>query len=457
MLPNVAMAGGGGEAHSHMMQVMLGLACLLLMARVGALVERLNQPAVLGELCMGMLLGTLAFVPGALGDFVAMLKTDHTVLFVIEFGVILLLFKSGLEEDLHHMLQVGIPALKVATVGVLLPLIGGGLASWALMPDQPFMVHLFIGATLAATSVGITVAVFDAFEFKSKETKIVLGAAVFDDIMALVILGVASAMAQGGDVTLLDVLWMFLRALLFLGFSIGLGMITAPWISAFLSRIHAGAGMKMAMALLFCVVYSVLAVKLAGLAAIVGAFAAGLVLDAVHFKRFKRPVIVEKIASWVERLDDDQADLRADMLKALKKSDEKHVEDLIEGLSKFFVPLFFVVTGMQVDMRVFGDVQVLLISAALVVVAFFGKYLAGFVAGEGLNKKLIGYGMVPRGEVGLIAANIGAQTGVLDAKSFAIAVVVVIVSTLMAPPFISAQIRKMKAAAVTVTQARAAE
>ncbi|MEZ4087431.1 MAG: cation:proton antiporter [Candidatus Gracilibacteria bacterium] len=443
-LTSVSAMASGGEEHGHeehALQVFVFVIALLFAARLGGrLANRIKQPAVLGELLAGVAVGALGLLQGSFGNFVATTKSDPILHWVAMVGVILLLFKSGLEENIHEMKEVGGRATLVAVVGVVLPVAGGIAFTYFLLPGHSMLVYVFFGATLAATSVGITAAVFDNFKFKSTETRIVLGAAVVDDIIGLVILGVLSAVAQGGEVSGSFIAIAVVKAVGFLGISILLGRLLAPSISKGFSRLHSGPEMKMALALVFCGIYAYGAKVLAGLEPIVGAFAAGLVLDAVHFEKFEEPEIAKKLKVWAGLVEGKRVQKELEL--EAEHAREGHVEDLIEGMTKFFVPIFFIVTGMAVDLRVFKDPQVLLMAGGLTIVAFVGKYACGFAAGKGTNKSLVGFGMVPRGEVGLIFANLGKSYGVLDEKSFAIAVVVVIATTFVAPPLIAKAIRK---------------
>lgn len=446
LCPSVALASEGGEhGHGNVMKAILGLTIMFLVSQVGALVKRFNQPAVLGQLILGVAFGALSLVKTmGVGDYIVFLRSSETVLVFAEFGVLLLLFKAGLEENLQEMKKVGLRAFAVAIIGVVLPAVGGAASSYFLLPEESMLTHVFIGCTFVATSVGITAAVFQDLQYSSKETRIVLGAAVFDDVMGLIVLGVLAAVISGGPVTVGVVAVMVGKSLGFLVASILFGFIAAPALGRALSRLHAGDGMKMALALVFCVSYAWIA-TLVGLAGIVGAFAAGLVLDAVHFKHFRAPVMVEMLRGWANALDNNQQEVRDEMLARASKEEHAHVEELIEGPARFLVPIFFVLTGMQVDIMVFADLNVVGIALVLSVIAFIGKYAAGFVAGPGTNKHLIGVGMVPRGEVGLIFANIGKQMGVLNDATFAIAVVVVIITTLVAPMILGPMIKKEKA------------
>ncbi|MCI0479636.1 cation:proton antiporter [Candidatus Uhrbacteria bacterium] len=440
--PSFALASGtaAGEGHADTFPlVFLFLVGMLLFARIGALVERWRQPAVLGELLMGVLLGTLAFAPGL--HWIGPLKEDAFIKGIAEIGVILLLFRTGLESNVREMMKVGVKAFIVACVGVALPFIGGYFLSKLLLPGHSFETYLFIGATLTATSVGITARVFkDLDVLKSIEAKIVLGAAVIDDVLGLLILAVVAGIISDGSVSAAGIGILTLKAIAFLVVSIGLGQVLAPHVGRWFSKIHTGVGMKMTIALVFCAVYAYGASALAGLAPIVGAFAAGLVLDPVHFRAFSAPGIVGRIRAWVSRVADQG--LVEEMHATAEQEHHAHVEKLIDGVSFFFVPIFFVYTGMHANLSAFADLGTVGIALAITAVAFLGKVLCGYAAGKGTNRLLVGFGMVPRGEVGLIFANVGKQLGVVDDRTFAIVLIVVVLTTLLTPPILGSLIRK---------------
>ncbi|MCK5665741.1 MAG: cation:proton antiporter, partial [Thiotrichaceae bacterium] len=384
----------------------LWIAVLLLLAKVSSLIEKWGQPAVLGELIIGVLLGNLVLL--GFGVFESV-KHDHIILFLAELGVVILLFQIGLESKIDEMRKVGIRALMVAVVGVVAPFGLGYLVGMWLMPDLSSNALLFLGATLTATSVGITGRVFrDLGKLQTREAQIVLGAAVIDDVMGLIILAVVSAIVTTGAVSIGSISQISLIAIAFLVGAIFLGQIMAPRISQFFSMINTGVGMKFTIAISFCLIFAYLA-ALAGLAPIVGAFAAGLMLESVHFKSFSDPTINKEIQEAVAGANKET---QAKVVTVLEQHSERHLDNLMAPLGHFLVPLFFVVTGMQVDLTTLFDPRVVGIALAITVVAFFGKLLSGIVAGP-VNKYIVGWGMAPRGEVGLIFAMIGKQLGVI--------------------------------------------
>ncbi len=431
-LTSAAEQAEGGDAHStsRAVVVLAFIALIVVLAKIaGSVAEKFNQVSVLGELLLGVLLG----IPVLFGiQFFDAFKTDEFVLLFSEFAVILLLFQTGLESDLYKMSKVGIPAFLVAIVGVVCPfLLGMYVVGPWLMPGLSHNAYLFLGATLTATSVGITARVFkDLKMLQSRNSQIVLGAAVIDDVLGLLILAVVAAVVTAGHVSTGEVIIIATKAIVFLVASIALGRVVAPHLGQFLSKIHAGIGMKMAMALLFCLGYAYLS-TLVGLAPIVGAFAAGLLLDPVHFKRFRSPRLVRDIEEAMVECTEDN--VKSCVTKAVDEHRHRHVEDLIEGISQWVVPVFFVITGLQVNLSVLANVNVLLVALGLTVAAIVGKVVAGFAAGKGTDWKSVGVGMIPRGEVGLIFANVGKALGVVNDEAFAAIVIMIIITTIFTP------------------------
>ncbi|HVF60048.1 MAG TPA: cation:proton antiporter [Thermoanaerobaculia bacterium] len=399
------------ESHGGpVVPVLLGLVVILAAAKLGGeLFERFGQPAVLGELVFGVVLGNLALL--GIDDF-EFLGTNGGLEVLAQLGVILLLFEVGLESDTREMLAVGWSSLLVACLGVVAPFfLGWGVAAW-LLPEEHYLAHVFIGATLCATSVGITARVLtDLGKVATREARIVLGAAVIDDVLGLVILavvaGVIAAADTGGTLAWLDVVLIVLKAVAFLGGALLAGGWAAPRLFRLSSRLKIR-GMLLTVALVVCFLLSWVA-DLIGLAPIVGAFAAGLILDEVHYRDFR-----------------DRG--------------EHKLEELLRPIATFLVPVFFVLMGVRVDLASFARVEVLGFAAVLTAAAIAGKMIcAAGVLERGLDRLSVAVGMVPRGEVGLIFAGFGAQLvlggeRVIVPAVYAAIVIMVIVTTLITPP-----------------------
>ncbi len=398
-------------------QLALYLAIILLAAKAGGdIAVRLKQPAVLGELAMGVVLGNVALT-GFTG-FEA-IRSSEIIDRLAGLGVLILLFEVGLESTVKQMLAVGWAALLVAVLGVVAPFaLGWGVGAW-LLPDRSAWVHAFLGATLCATSVGITARVLkDLGRSQSAEARIILGAAVIDDVLGLVVLavvtGAIAAAAGGGGVSYAAVGVIVAKAALFLVGGIALGVFLAPRVFRVVSRLRAR-GVLLATGLVICFLLSWLAGAI-GLAPIVGAFAAGLVLEDVHYKEFR-----------------DRG--------------ERGLEELVHPISGFLVPVFFVLMGMRTDLRAFVQPGVIGLAAALTVAAVVGKQACALgVWQQGVNRLAVGVGMIPRGEVGLIFANVGltltlAGERIVDPSIYSAVVVMVMVTTLITPPALKWSLR----------------
>ena len=415
----------------------LWIAVILVAARIGSLVLRIGQPMVLGELVMGIVLGNMAL---AGVHWFEPIKSDGIVAFLAELGVVILLFQIGLESSVRSMLQVGVRAATVAVIGVVVPFVlGTWLVGPLLMPGLSFNAYLFLGATLTATSVGITGRVFRDLEcLQIPAAQIVLGAAVIDDVLGLVILAVVSAIVSTGSADAAGIALILAKAFAFLAGALYLGQKLAPRISRLFAFIHPGVGMKFTLAIATCLVFAFIAQQM-DLAPIVGAFAAGLVLEEVHFSQYERPAFESEIA---QAAAGGEAEARQRVDSVLARHGRKHLEHLIEPLGLFLVPFFFVLTGMQVKLDLLADPHALAIALALTAAAVAGKVVAGLAAGKG-NGWLVGWGMVPRGEVGLIFAAVGRGLGVVSDEEFSIIVIMVILTTLITPPILSWLVKRM--------------
>lgn len=443
--PSVLLAipdatGGVSQASMDNISItFLWIAIILMLAKVSSLIERFGQPAVLGELLVGILLGSLPLV-GL--HFFESIRSNELIHFLSELGIVILLFQLGLESSVQTMMKVGISSLLVACAGVVAPfvLITYLVAPW-LMPGLPNTVYLFLGAAMTATSVGITVRVLkDIRKSQTTEARIIVGAAVIDDVLGLIILTVISGIAQQGSVNKGVVFVIIFKALLFLAGGIFLGRWLAPYFSSFFSKITTGVGMKFALVMFFGLTFAYIA-SLMGLAPIVGAFTAGLILESVYFKQFDNSQLIENIRHVIKE-ENINGSFMIKLERIIENYSQKHIEEFVDHIGHFLIPIFFVLTGMQVRVEAFFNPQIVLISGVILVVAVLSKVIAGYAAGKGLNRLAIGVGMVPRGEVGLIFANIGKGLGIMDDAVFSAIVMVIMLTTLITPPILTAVFKR---------------
>jgi len=409
-LASSAWAAGGAH-EDPVAGVALSLVVVLAAAKLGgAAAVAVGQPAVLGELLAGVALGSLDIVGlGGLGG----IASDPSIDMLARLGVILLLFEVGLESTIGEMLSVGLSSLLVAVLGVVTPfLLGWGVGAW-LLPGHSSYVHAFLGAALTATSVGITARVLDDLgRSRTPEARVILGAAVIDDVLGLVVLAVIGSVLAAADhgeaASLGSSLMILAKAVTFLFGALLLGVRVSPRLFRLASRLRVR-GMLLATALCFCFGLAWLA-SVVGLAPIVGAYAAGLILEDVTFRAIPE-------SGGVQRL-------------------QQH----LEPISSFLVPVFFVLMGMRVELRTFAHPGVLGLAAALTAAAIIGKQACALgVVGRSIDRLSVGIGMIPRGEVGLIFVNVGlglsvAGERVIDESTYSAIVIMVIVTTMITPP-----------------------
>lgn len=427
--PHADEGSHGAVTHFGIIFAMLTL--VLIAGKLGNIVERFGQPAVIGELFAGVVLSGLGYFGWG---FVQQTVDNQIIAFMASLGALLLLFLIGLESKISEMKTVGVNALLVAGIGVVTPFVlGAYILAPFFFPEASDNAHLFLGAAMVATSVGITASVFKALGIsRTRAAQTVLGAAVIDDVLGLIVLAVVSAIASGGTVTLASVGLIALKSFGFLAAALLLGSYFARGLSKLMGKIHDGIGMKLALAVGLALTFGYLA-ELCGLEPIIGAFAAGLFLEEVHFRRFADPEIVKDLKA---REFKNEADREA-VLGIIRKHSDAHVEDLINSLGLIFIPIFFVYTGMEIDFGSLLQPQLYVVAFAISLFAVLGKLVAGIAAkGQMREKLLVGISMVPRGEVGLIFAATGAALGVLNSEMFSVIVLVVIITTFISPPLI---------------------
>ncbi len=394
---------------------LLYLILILGAAKIGGeLAERLKQPAVLGELLVGVILGLtpLRHIAEPNQEVVA----SAAITFVATIGVILLLFEVGLESELAEFLKVGRAAALVAAIGIVLPFVSGYAASFLVSGD--YRQALFIGAALTATSIGITTRVLaDMRKLNTNEAKIIVGAAVIDDILGLLILAVVLQIIKDGHPDVVAIGKAVMIAFAFLAGALVIGIRYASTLTASAQRLKTR-GVLVTISFLFCLTLAFTAESF-GLAEIIGAFAAGLILATT--------------------------------------GDRVKIQDQIKPVADIFIPVFFVLVGLQVNLRHLiptepSGYRVLLLGLVLLVLAILGKLASGLgVAKSGANKLAVGVGMVPRGEVGLIFASIGLREGIIGSDLYAQLILVVFITTLITPPWLKRVFLKMPAGRNTRT------
>jgi Kef-type K+ transport system membrane component KefB len=390
-------AGSVGELPPGLLtlgQLLASLLVIYVASKIGGEIAlRLKQPAVLGELVAGLVVGVSGL---HLID-----PTQPVLLLLAQVGVTLLLFEIGLESDLRSLLKLGPQAMAVALVGMALPFALGYAAM--KFTGAPDLLAVFVGSTATATSIGISAKVLSDLGYLQRpEGQIILGAAVIDDILGIVILSVVAGIAKGGSLELGEVARIVFSSL---GFLVGAIVIGNWFMPFFLKTVRwlRTRGDLITASLVFAFALAWIAEQV-GSAAIIGAFAAGLVLA---------------------------------------KTDKRHdLEQQLRPITDFFLPVFFITVGAGVNLALLANQEALFLALTLSATAVLGKLVCGWAAfGIPANKWVIGAGMVPRGEVGLVFASVGLATGVLSGVTHTAVVIMVIFTTFLGPLLLSLMLR----------------
>jgi Kef-type K+ transport system membrane component KefB len=398
LLPGAAYASGASEMFTR--TTLLLIAMITLADLCGFLFERLGMAELLGEIYAGIMLGNLALF-GLDFNVSELLRTSEFMQYSSELALVLLLFLVGLESDISSLMRVGRNAMTVAVGGVVMPLVLG-LGAGAALGFATGLEGWFVGAMLAATSVGITAKLLgEAGLVQTPSAEVILGAAVIDDVVGILLLAILASVAVTGEIAFLDLTWIIVKALLFFALAILIGQKLMPGAVQIVSLAKHSSfwtGFALCLALGFAQLAA-----FAGLAPLIGAFVAGLLLDEVDF--------------------------------GVGETLQKHkLEELVKPISDIMLTIFFVGIGAQVQLESLANPQILLTIGVLTLVAVVSKGAAGYlIRGEGFDRLGVGLGMIPRGEVGLVFASFALTHEVFCCESYSALVMVVLLTTLIGP------------------------
>lgn len=458
LFPSITLAGGGDV--DPVASVILWVTLIFLFGVIGRnIAMRLKLPAVFGELLIGVIIGNLCYFFGmqlatvlregssifsimseilqgvpisaavkntihdphyakpliiALGGTQGneLLKVSYVVDVFSRYGVIFLLFMVGVESSVVELKRTGRESFQVALLGVLAPMILGFIVTTILMPELSFQADLFIAATLCATSVGITARVLDEMKvLNTREARTILGAAMMDDILGLIILAIVSSLVIKGAIDVMAVGEIIISAILFFLCALWIGPKILKKAAVFFCFFEPWEE-KLFVSFVFLMVLSWVA-TIAGLASIIGAFAAGIIIHDGYFRH-----------------------------KDIDPRNALSIRELLSPLEAILAPLFFTLIGIQVKLETFFNWHVLILASALIVAAIIGKLISGLGASPKDDRLLIGIGMLPRGEVGLVFASIGRTIGVISDELFSAVILMVIITTFIAPPWLKARYSK---------------
>ncbi|MDX1837963.1 cation:proton antiporter [Legionella taurinensis] len=460
--PALVFAGSNTHEQDPLASVIFWVSFIFIFALLGRyLAKRFNQAGVLGELILGVVLGNVCYFFGlkifvvlregsaifhimrsmldgvsltqavktsipdpvyakqmlnalTSPDGIELIKAGYVLDILSRFGVLFLLFMVGLESSLQDLKKTGRESVQVAIIGVVVPIILGFVVAHLLLPEASYKADLFVAATLSATSIGITARVLSEMKkLKTREARTILGAAMLDDVLGLMILAIVSSIVVSGEVEVLQIVWVLGSALVFFTVAVLFGPWALRQVIRFLSFLDVWEA-KLFASFFFLMTLAWLATVMQ-LAAIIGAFAAGLVIHDGFFE-----------------VDDSERQYRLD------------IKQLIAPFEAILAPLFFMLIGIQVKLESFYDWRVLAMAGALTLAAIVGKLVSGLGGNKKDDRLLIGIGMLPRGEVGLVFASIGRTLGVISDNLFSAIILMVILTTLIAPPWLKMQYARQK-------------
>ena len=466
--PGMAFATSAvvSSEHDPVAAVLLWVTLIFSFAIFGRYLARcLHQPGVLGELLMGVLLGNICYYFGvplivvlregaAIFNIIAamlggtpladavnnsipnahyatqvttalsgihgieLIKVSYVLDMFSRYGVIFLLFMVGLESSVQELKNTGRESIQVALIGIIAPILLGLLVALLLVPEASFKANLFVAATLSATSIGITARVLSEMKkLRTREARTILGAAMLDDILGLIILAIVSSIVINGHVDMLMIAQVIASTIIFFAGALWLGPKFLRYAVRYVTFLEMWEA-KLFVSFLFVMMLSWFA-TLVQLASIIGAFAAGMIINDSFFESGDKS--------------------RQHILK---------IKDLVAPLEFLLAPLFFMLIGIQVKLESFFDWHVLFMASGLIMAAVIGKLLSGLGGTRNDDRLLIGIGMLPRGEVGLVFASIGRTLGVMSDQLFSAIILMVIVTTFIVPPLLKMRYAKNEKARV---------
>jgi Kef-type K+ transport system membrane component KefB len=412
--------------------IFLWLAVCIFLTRSMSIVKKIGLPLVVGEIFSGIILGDMHLF--GINIFNSTYNSS-IIQFLAELGGIILMFEIGIESKFSDLKRNFKTGFKVAITGTIMSFIGGFLISKFLISGSTLPLNLLIGIISAATATGISAKTFKEMGIiGSKEVKIVLVASILDEIISVMCFGVISSLIIDAAINLRSISTSFAQVIGFFVFAAIFGQRITPFLIKWSTKIHAGINMKIGVLFIICLLFSWIAHQM-GVAAVIGAFIAGLILDQVYFKSFSRTNFHKDLQDSVNTIP--ERSIRNKINKLLEEHEERNLEELLKPLSHIFVPVFFIYIGMQLNLEKLFQFDTFIITIALLIVSFAGRIISGFlVRVKPLNKIIIGLGMTPVGEAGLIFAMFGKNFGIIDSTVLSAIVATLVIASIITPVFI---------------------
>ena len=418
--------------------ILLWLVVFIFLSRSLSIVKKFGLPLVVGEILSGVVLGqfhTFGY------DIFYEAANDPVIHFLAELGAIILMFEIGLESkfsDLRHNFKSGI---KIAFIGSSITFVSGFLVGWFLIPTSTISLSLLMGTISAATATGISAKTFKEMGIlRTKEVKIVLVASVLDELMSIIIFALISAMIITTSYNIKTFSVSIFQLVCFFVFAAVFGNWITPIMTKWSTRIHAGINMKIGVLLIVCFLFAWVA-HIFGLATVVGSFIGGLILDQVYFKKFSQSKTFHKLKLLTNRIKDLK--LKDDFTRVIVNAEERSLEELLKPLSHVFVPVFFIYLGLLLDIRQLFSPTTLIITLALLTTSILGRVISGyFIKDKNINHLILGLGMVPIGEAGLIFAMFGESLGIISIATLSAIISSVVIAAIITPLLIKYAINK---------------
>lgn len=420
--------------------IYLWLVIFIFLSRGLSVVKKIGLPLVVGEIMAGVIMGDMHLVGiGLFND------TSNNVIiqFLAEIGSIFLMFEIGIASkfsDLKKNMRIG---LKLAIIGSILTFGGGFLISKYLIPNSSLRLNLLLGIICAATATGISAKTFkDMGILRTREVKIVLVASILDELISVFCFAIISSILLETVHSITHISVSILQVCSFFVFAVIFGQLITPLITHWSTKIHAGLNMKVGVLLIICFLFSWIAYIL-GLAFVVGAFVAGLILDQVYFKSFSRSNFFNQLRHLSSKIQD--RDLRNQLNNVILTQEDKNLEEMLKPLSHFFVPVFFIYIGLQLNMENLLQKDTLIATFTILAISFIGRIISGYLINDNgvkLNRLVLGLGMTPIGEAGLIFAVFGKSLGIVNNTVMSAVVSTLVIASIVTPIFIKLSIKR---------------
>jgi len=410
--------------------IFLWLVVFISLSRGLSIVKKIGLPLVVGEILSGLILGDLNHFGIHIFNEA---ENDLSIQFMAELGAIILMFDIGLESKLSDLKKNFKTGFAVAVSGSILTFSSGFLISKYLTENPTTLSNMLFGIIIAATATGISAKTFkDMKIIHSKEVKVVLVASILDELLSILGFGIISSLIITHSVSLLNLSVSMAQVLGFFVFAAVFGQWITPLMTKWSIKIHAGINMKIGVLLVICFLFSWIA-YISGLATVIGAFIAGLMLDKIYFESFSKSNFIVKLRHIALNLSDTATKQKLNEL--IEKQEERTLEELIKPLSHLFVPVFFIYIGLMLKVDTLLHVDTLLLVAFILILSFIGRLISGFFIrpSRKLNSLVIGLGMTPIGEAGLIFAMFGKNMGIISENSLAAIVASVVIAAVITP------------------------